>query len=270
MSAEDLKAEQPPPASGDVTSVLSAKETGGTTPSDIGFTLREALQTAADASHPPVMQGISCLSSCASKLLPSEGEGQDDLHVSHAAAVGAHLINSASQMLSADEPAIMRMVTASATVAESPPFVGMAMAEQPVPADLAELLTSPATPDRFSDLTDVLGPSRTISASAPASARLHAQLGPEGVELWLGLDGTAQQVAQQAALIVPQLCAALQLQGQRLNRVICNGQLVWDAADSRQQTSSPRFSSLLGSPTSEPFLAPYSSSIFSTLFRETP
>ncbi len=269
LSKEGLEVVQPQTASGNVTSARSSREADSATPSDAGVTLRGALQAVADANHPPVTQGMPRLSSCASKLLPSDGEGQPALHASRSGVVGARLTNAVGQMLSADATIIMRMVTASSPVAERPLSGAMAIAEQPVPFDSTELPT-PATPDRLSNPVDASGPSRTVSASGPASARLHAQWGPEGVELWLGLDGTAQQVAQQAALIVQQLCSALQLQGQRLNRVICNGQLVWDSTDSHPQTSSPRFSSLLGAPLSEPLLAPYPSTTFPTSFRETP
>jgi hypothetical protein len=87
-------------------------------------------------------------------------------------------------------------------------------------------------------------PARPSAASGPAIARwqgaaqaqgmrMHAQWTERGVQLWLGLDGSAQQVGVQAQAVVYSLHRLLRDQGQQLSRVVCNGQLVFDAATAR-------------------------------------
>lgn len=68
------------------------------------------------------------------------------------------------------------------------------------------------------------------STAQAASVRTHSQWTPDGLQLWLGMDGTAQQVATRAAAVVQELQRALQAQGQRLSRVVCNGQVIHDSA----------------------------------------
>jgi hypothetical protein len=63
--------------------------------------------------------------------------------------------------------------------------------------------------------------------------RMHAQWTERGVQLWLGLDGSAQQVGAQAQAVVYSLHRLLRDQGQQLSRVVCNGQVVFDAATAR-------------------------------------
>ena len=66
--------------------------------------------------------------------------------------------------------------------------------------------------------------------------RVYAQWSATGVELWLGMDGTAAQVGFQAAALMASLERSLREQGQRLVRVVCNGQVVFDSE--RQSLSS--------------------------------
>ncbi|MDX4957177.1 hypothetical protein [Delftia acidovorans] len=87
-------------------------------------------------------------------------------------------------------------------------------------------------------------PARPSAASGPAIARwqgapqaqgmrMHAQWTERGVQLWLGLDGSAQQVGVQAQAVVYSLHRLLRDQGQQLSRVVCNGQVVFDAVTAR-------------------------------------
>ncbi|CAN7566767.1 hypothetical protein LJR129_004105 [Acidovorax sp. LjRoot129] len=68
--------------------------------------------------------------------------------------------------------------------------------------------------------------------SGQTATRLHSAWTAEGLNLWLGMDGSAQQVRAQAAMIVSTLQQTLKGHGQRLNRVVCNGSVVFDASAS--------------------------------------
>jgi len=85
---------------------------------------------------------------------------------------------------------------------------------------------SPASPSAAS------GPAiaRWQGAAQAQGMRMHAQWTERGVQLWLGLDGSAQQVGAQAQAVVYSLHRLLRDQGQQLSRVVCNGQVVFDAA----------------------------------------
>ena len=63
------------------------------------------------------------------------------------------------------------------------------------------------------------------------ATRLHTQWTSEGMELWIGMDGTARQVELQAQAIVSTLLRTFNSQGQRLSRVVCNGTVVFDGQD---------------------------------------
>lgn len=88
---------------------------------------------------------------------------------------------------------------------------------------------SPASPSAAS------GPAiaRWQGAAQAQGMRMHAQWTERGVQLWLGLDGSAQQVGVQAQAVVYSLHRLLRDQGQQLSRVVCNGQVVFDAATAR-------------------------------------
>lgn len=60
------------------------------------------------------------------------------------------------------------------------------------------------------------------------ATRLHTQWTSEGLNLWIGMDGTAKQVELQAQAIAATLQRTLKSQGQRLSRVVCNGTVVFD------------------------------------------
>ncbi|MBV8619980.1 MAG: hypothetical protein JOY84_14025 [Curvibacter sp.] len=62
---------------------------------------------------------------------------------------------------------------------------------------------------------------------AGPSIRMHAQWLEDKVNVWLGIDGSAQQVQQQAALLIPELARQLDAQGRKLGKVVCNGHLVY-------------------------------------------
>jgi hypothetical protein len=88
---------------------------------------------------------------------------------------------------------------------------------------------SPASPSAAS------GPAiaRWQGAAQAQGMRMHAQWTERGVQLWLGLDGSAQQVGVQAQAVVYSLHRLLRDQGQQLSRVVCNGKVVFDAATAR-------------------------------------
>lgn len=107
-----------------------------------------------------------------------------------------------------------------------------------------ETVAQPQAPEgsqqRADDIDGPLNSSNVIKAvlTGQSSTRLHTAWTDEGLNLWLGMDGSAQQVNVQAALIANTLQQALKSNGQRLNRVICNGSVVFDASTS--SISSPR------------------------------
>ncbi|GKS87314.1 hypothetical protein AVMA1855_24200 [Acidovorax sp. SUPP1855] len=78
------------------------------------------------------------------------------------------------------------------------------------------------------------------STAQQAATRLHANWTPDGLNLWIGMDGTAQQVTAQAAVVVNMLQRTLRNQGHRLSRVVCNGSVVYDAATA--SSGAPLFS----------------------------
>lgn len=68
----------------------------------------------------------------------------------------------------------------------------------------------------------------TRTGAAPP-VRIHVQPHAEGLQVWLGMDGTPQRIQEQLELLLPELDRALAARGSRLLRVICNGQPVWTA-----------------------------------------
>ncbi|CAM3548408.1 hypothetical protein [Paracidovorax anthurii] len=76
----------------------------------------------------------------------------------------------------------------------------------------------------------IAGGLRDSSTGVETGTRVHAQWMDAGLNLWLGMDGTAQQVGLQAYAVVQSLQRTLREQGQRLSRVVCNGRVVFDAA----------------------------------------
>ncbi len=77
-------------------------------------------------------------------------------------------------------------------------------------------------------VADVLaGANGSFALRDPGTAnitRVHAQWTPEGLHLWLGIDGNARQVNNQASQLAREVGQALAGRGQRLLRVVCNGQ----------------------------------------------
>jgi hypothetical protein len=67
-----------------------------------------------------------------------------------------------------------------------------------------------------------------VATQRSTATRLHTQWTSEGLNLWIGMDGTARQVELQAQAIVTTLQRTLKFQGQRLSRVVCNGTVVFD------------------------------------------
>lgn len=69
-----------------------------------------------------------------------------------------------------------------------------------------------------------------FAALRESATRTHAVWDQDSLSLWLGMDGTASQIGLQASMLIKTLRQSLNLQGQRLQRVVCNGQLIFDAA----------------------------------------
>ena len=69
-----------------------------------------------------------------------------------------------------------------------------------------------------------------FAALRETATRTHAVWDQDNLSLWLGMDGTASQIGLQASMLIKTLRQSLSLQGQRLQRVVCNGQLIFDAA----------------------------------------
>jgi hypothetical protein len=79
----------------------------------------------------------------------------------------------------------------------------------------------------------------TALINGESATRVHAQWTPEGLQLWLGMDGTAEQIENQAVALLQELQNALRGQGQRLARMVCNGRIVWDSELESGATPTP-------------------------------
>jgi len=102
-----------------------------------------------------------------------------------------------------------------------------------------------SSPKRL-EVTAVLSGRVSVGAAPQNSApRLHANWSSDGLNLWVGMNGTAQQVTTQAAVIVNTLQRTLRNQGERLCRVVCNGAVVYDAMTSSNTSRFDDFSSVL-------------------------
>jgi hypothetical protein len=76
-------------------------------------------------------------------------------------------------------------------------------------------------------------PHELVREPSAAAMRVHVENGPEGVTVWLGLDGDAAVVAARAAAILLEL-RRLSGPAQRLVNVVCNGTTIYtDAAHLR-------------------------------------
>lgn len=75
-----------------------------------------------------------------------------------------------------------------------------------------------------------LAPRLSLGPGEPSRIRLHAQWFEDAVTVWLGMDGSAEQIVSQASVVIAQLQRHLSGQGQRLSLVICNGQVLFDSA----------------------------------------
>lgn len=120
------------------------------------------------------------------------------------------------------------------------PQAALLPVESPLPS-LKDLASANATAPPSQPTDDVDGPLNSSNLarailSGQTSTRLHSAWTTEGLNLWLGMDGSAQQVSVQAAMIVSTLQQTLKSHGQRLNRVVCNGSVVFDAATSSTVT----------------------------------
>lgn len=74
----------------------------------------------------------------------------------------------------------------------------------------------------------VLRVSVSLASIATHEIRSYAEWTPEGVAVWLGMNGDASEIEQQVSLIVTQLRRTLLEQGHRLNMVVCNGRIVFE------------------------------------------
>lgn len=118
--------------------------------------------------------------------------------------------------------------TVRTTQAGTQPVLTQAFGEVPADSALDEL-----QPEAQAKRPDASAPLQ--SERIPAT-RLHSQWTVEGLSLWIGADGTAQQVQLQAFTIVGALHRSLKDQGLKLSRVVCNGSVVFDAQASADGT----------------------------------
>lgn len=65
---------------------------------------------------------------------------------------------------------------------------------------------------------------------------VHVQQGERGAEVWLGIPGQPQEAAVLADSVLPALRRELAAAGVPLQRVVCNGALLY-AADAEIETS---------------------------------
>ena len=95
--------------------------------------------------------------------------------------------------------------------------------------------TPPVRSSKALDASTQAGLWLPVSAtqSQAAAPRVHSEWSEHGLQLWIGIDGTAEQIESQVAAILPQLERSLQAQGERLHRVICNGRVLLDASRPR-------------------------------------
>ncbi|AYM96384.1 hypothetical protein EAG14_10240 [Acidovorax sp. 1608163] len=111
--------------------------------------------------------------------------------------------------------------TVRTTQAGTPPALTQAFGEVPADSALDEL-----QPEAQAKRP---GASAPLQSERSPATRLHSQWTVEGLSLWIGADGTAQQVQLQASTIVGALHRSLKDQGLKLSRVVCNGSVVFDA-----------------------------------------
>ncbi|MDA8456962.1 hypothetical protein M4R22_19565 [Acidovorax sp. GBBC 3334] len=203
-----------------------------------------------------------------SNVLDSAASPSDPL--AHSPASKSHPVPAGSVLL------IPTGITSS-PMAGHPTLVADAMAAFAASDDPDAAVAAPLRPDggvprqqgaAFSASASRANARLPASEKQPApGTRVHAQWSAAGVELWLGMDGTASQVGFQSAALVPSLQRSLREQGQRLMRVVCNGQVVFDCESpvSHQLPTTPRFADVVAAP---PFAGLSRTDLFSSIFQK--
>jgi hypothetical protein len=129
------------------------------------------------------------------------------------------------------------------------PLVAPALPQVPVartaavaqPLDSAALAPGPAAacvPPTPLQRAEPFTPSPRANAAAPAQhtpapaspTRIHVEHAPQGLTVWLGVDGTADSVAAQARSLLEVLQRQAGGAGQKLCALICNGRVVYGEA----------------------------------------
>lgn len=84
-------------------------------------------------------------------------------------------------------------------------------------------------------------PQLTSNMSPPV--RLHVQWVGQAANIWLGMDGSAQQVASQVKIIVAELRRHFSALGQRIGSITCNGSVVFDGQANSKISDEGQFAS---------------------------
>lgn len=158
-------------------------------------------------------------------------------------------------------PAVAQSMAATHEGKAAPPrAVAWAAASSPVPLPAASAPSParPAGPLPIRGAVPLAPPSASdeslqqeaaeaiarVTAALPRAGsqpvRWHVEHSGQGVAVWLGIDGSPEEVAQLLLPLLQELQRGLSQGGLRLARVVCNGRTVLDAAESPLSTiSSP-------------------------------
>ena len=109
----------------------------------------------------------------------------------------------------------------------------------------------PAEPAPANEAMDEISASRgeplLHQPSVGPQIRAHSEWVEGALHLWLGMDGTAEQVQAQMLVLLQSLRQSLQQDGRRLSRVVCNGKVVLDAARGLHPAHGTTFTSVFDS-----------------------
>lgn len=99
-----------------------------------------------------------------------------------------------------------------------------------------------SAPARIAGAAPVPLPARPQRADPGPAIRIHLEQGPQGLVVWLGMDGDAAgrtAPAAAAAAVVAELRRTLAAAGQPLTAVICNGSTIAEGAGTGTRSRSP-------------------------------
>lgn len=127
----------------------------------------------------------------------------------------------------------VRFAAAAAGTEMSPSVRAAGLARAPTPAAIAPVV-KPQRPAVLAG-TQVPGTaSRTAlpEASPPAGVRVHVEELAGGLQVWVGIPGDAAAVSARAQVLLADLRRQCAGTGQRLDKLVCNGEVLFEHAPS--------------------------------------